>query len=352
MAYLDNTRIPTVSQSTYIAALRDRYGTLKIKNDTMLNELTESLANSPNSPQALGDFVRKIHLDRSIACTDTQLLLLVIHTPRLTELHIFNAEQITDKSFRHVPYHCRLVQSLDLRNSKITHVSLEAMRLQWQRLSKLTLIDCLALPPDTLAELSHQPLTELNLTFGDDNQDRKAAVAANWMMKNKPKDTIDSMKHFHKLTRLTIMGGLSPYFVHDLLMTTDAWPDLVRFNISGLDRNNDLIDFFKSHRKLTHLSLNGNGFTDATLEALCRYLPDAYEMQLRYNKYHCNALAVRRMVWQLPNINFLTLVTLEPTLHDIREAFHMPFDDNPHYSNYLAHIHRETIDAIKRGPEP
>ncbi|CAO3601097.1 unnamed protein product [Absidia cylindrospora] len=301
----------------------------------------------------VGDHVRTLDMKRKHRWTDAQLLVLMIHLPHLEHLYVRKGQEITDKSFQHLPRYCPHLRSILVHKARITQTSILKLGDYCDQLNSLSIQSCPRLPAMTFSGvLGRCPITQLSLGFdsfmhADEDED------CEWITY---KETVQTMTYFFDLTHLTVTGVSFDVMEGLLAKTGAAWASLTHLTLDQLDSrcDDDLMTFFKQHTRLQQVTLHGNGFGNRTLDAMWRLLPQLTYVDIGYNEMIC-VHGLRRMIWHCPRLHHVELVGCDMSPNDFPEASKSCWavkDPLPGYPVVLSHIDQSTIQQIQRGPDP
>ncbi|KAI7855484.1 hypothetical protein BDC45DRAFT_506356 [Circinella umbellata] len=257
---------------------------------------------------------------------DDDCLLLLPYVPQLEEFAVQNSDRLTDRSICMIPTYCSQLEILYLKRADITYRSAHHLGRGCKQLRKLTFDHCLKLQPMTLLPFADCPLEYLDLS------------GCKWI---NVEDTAYDIRAFKRLRHLDIICSDKTVMMNDFLSTlaskrpsstsgppppsfsSDIYhrhrqnsnsnnnydiiinsddddmvvPELVSFSMTGCNEIKDMaaIQFIEAHPHLEYLTMMACGITDATLDAIRRYLPRLVYLDISF----CHSISmsgVRRLI--------------------------------------------------------
>ncbi|ORZ07177.1 hypothetical protein BCR42DRAFT_426465 [Absidia repens] len=299
-----------------------------------LDGLIEATRSSSSS--MVGHFIQHIQLAGPF-WTDTTLLVLLKHVPRLTCLAIGCKTGITDTSIQHLGRHCPHLTGLSLDRVPVTQLAMDAIGQQCRHLRQLSLASCHALGSHTFAALVHCPLQDVTLRS-----------PSPWMMTHV--GIKDVMQGIHGVTHLALPGSHTAFIEQLLLLLSSSSPattnnhhhhqQLLLPHLESLTISHyqgkpmtpgdpaALIPFLQTHGsgRLKELGLCFGVFSDSTVDALVAALLLESQQKLgilvlRWDGTRSVSVhAIRRLIQQCPRLRYMSLAMCSIKAFEFPEA--------------------------------
>ncbi|CAO3588433.1 unnamed protein product [Absidia cylindrospora] len=297
--YRHHYQVALVNKAFYAAMNPRIWHYLYLNYDEPFGPFCNRIASSPHG---VGAHVRV--LDTSFQWTDATVLALIKHLPHLDTLKIMNGQGITDESFAWLGYYCPSLTTLQLRDSRITQVTMESLGNHCKHLTHLTLGECPHLRSDMFSALVACPLEDIDIYECDlkpIHSNRPAAAAA-----MQQQGMVDLLKQ-HGLKKLRFSQTRS-FPLPSLCIT--AWPQMVSLNLDTDQALNepDAIAFLRAHATtLVDLSLDGGGLSDTFLDAIITYAAKTIDAVGLHGQPLITAQAIRRLIIACPNLGLVSM---------------------------------------------
>ncbi|CAO3588885.1 unnamed protein product [Absidia cylindrospora] len=305
----------------------------------------------------MGPHVRHVHLDSFV--TDTQLVAFATHTPLLEDLLIDEGRYVTDASVRRLANDCQRLKYLVLRDSSITHRSIQALVNACHGLRILHLDGCVGLSSAIFTVLARgcPQLTELTVDAGGMKEfDVNPNIASEHLLAyvyGTAHIAALNLASLRALTKLTIRDSPPPLSQH-LLITRDrsgriAWPLLINFSLSGgCDEVSDdhAIAFIKNHPTLVSLTLDETEFSDVVLRAISLFLPMIMYVGLAFNG-GITAHALRHFILDCEWLQYIHLHGTGILATEFPEASLQCVDLHSSFLPMLDHLDKDAITEIQ-----
>ncbi|KAG2204986.1 hypothetical protein INT47_002610 [Mucor saturninus] len=283
-----------------------------------------------------GEYIRVIKLGFKVVMNDGELLSLMPLMPNLEVLELRRADELTDKSIMRVSHYCPQLKSFGLKGALVTYRSAHYLG-QCQKLTRLSLESCPNLTPWALL-----PFAQLHIEYLD-------LSGCKWLNVTETAYDLCSFEHLTNLN-LVCCDTISMDFINHLTANdrhhgNPCLTKLQDFSITGgtIIEDSVIIPFIKTHPNIRGLFLLECAITDRTLDAISRYLPYLYNLDVSF----CGKLTqrgVRKLVCKCPNLRLLGLKDCGMTQTDFPEIPSSVFPANT--KNY-PHINTLSYDALE-----
>ncbi|ORZ07131.1 hypothetical protein BCR42DRAFT_456124 [Absidia repens] len=307
-----------INKHWYIATMPLRWRSLRIGKRIDLKSFT---AKTLESPCNAGGCIR--HLTFTTPLTDTILLLLMKHLIHLESITLKACQDITDKSFQHLPRHCPNLRSLRVASCGITELSIIQLGHHCRQLKSLVLEDCHDIAMNVFSTLVYD---DASPSFSSSSH--HATTTTEDVSKNITTTTTTTPYLIQKSTAsilaldMYVTDGLAPHHldnaqrraatrppstsVHGII----PWPFLTEIHLGGLFNVGDsgIIALIQTHPYLQHIDLTQTRFSNAVLDAITTSGCGAclLTLQVPGNRWITSA-GLRDLVYRCPCLRWINV---------------------------------------------
>ncbi|RCI00867.1 F-box and leucine-rich repeat protein 4 [Rhizopus stolonifer] len=287
-----------------------------------------------------GECIRTIKLGYKVSLNDDELLALIQLVPNLEVLELRKADELTDKSIKHVSRYCAQLKSFGVTNALITYRSAHYLGL-CQHLKKLTLASC-----PNLSSMALLPFVSHKIEYLD-------LSGCKWLNVT---DTAYDLASFQYLTHLNLVccDVINTDFIHHIT-EHPCLTHLQDFSLTGGAVIEDIaiIPFVRTHPNIRGLFLLECAITDHTLDAIATHLPLLHNLDLSFCR-RLTAQGVRRLISNCHNLRLLGLKDcgmIQNNFPEIPSTIFPAITENYPHLNTLSYVELGYIRAAQETNE-